>query len=152
MAERSSQMGKRPTLPACKDCLREGITRVRSTPHAGPRCSTHHRVFKTKAKERAHEKHVQRTYNLNEGDYARLYESQQGLCAICGPTTGHSGKSRRLVVDHDHKTGEVRGLLCQICNDILGRWRDDSSCFTRGLEYLNTPPSREVLVKYGKTT
>lgn len=131
--------------PACKDCRSEGVTRVRSTPYAGPRCATHHLAFKRKTALRRHENHVMKTYDLKAGQYDELYESQGGVCYICGPTTGHSGKTRRLIVDHDHKTGEVRGLLCQICNDILGRWRDDPECFVRGLAYLTNPPSRLVL-------
>src|SRR4051812_19033780 len=129
----------------CKDCRSEGVATVRPTPHPGPRCVTHWRAVKVARRERAHEQHVQRTYALKPGEYDRMYTAQGGLCAICGPRTGHSGKTKRLVVDHDHKTGEVRGLLCQICNDILGRWRDDPDTFIRGYNYLAIPPARMVL-------
>lgn len=130
---------------ACKDCRVEGVTTNREAPHPGPRCVTHWRAIKVARREKAHERHVQSTYDLLPGEYDRMYAAQGGLCAICGPRTGHSGKTRRLVVDHDHKTGEVRGLLCQICNDILGRWRDDPDTFIRGYNYLAIPPARAVL-------
>jgi hypothetical protein len=55
-------------------------------------------------------------YGLTPAEYDLRFEEQHGLCAICGnPTTG------TLSVDHDHITGEVRGLLCQPCNVALAR-------------------------------
>lgn len=51
---------------------------------------------------------------VTDAEYERLLAAQGGGCAICGATP----KSRRLHVDHDHKTGRVRGLLCHRCN----RW------------------------------
>lgn len=144
--QRSAQAAK---TAVCKDCRAEGVSTVRETPHPGPRCASHWRLVKKERKAKAHESHVQRTYNLRPGEYDKLYAAQNGLCAICGPVTGHSGQSKRLMVDHDHRTGEVRGLLCGICNDILGRWRDDPSCFARGFHYLKHPPAREVLENNG---
>jgi len=81
---------------------------------------------------------VQDTYGLAEGDYERLYEHQGRRCFICQRATG---ASRRLSVDHDHKTGEVRGLLCRPCNDVLGHARDNRDFFLRAVKYLDTPPS-----------
>jgi hypothetical protein len=141
MAQGSSQAAK-----PCKDCLTEGRGKpFRAAPHPGPRCVTHWRIVKKDRKARAHEQHVQRTYDLKPGEYDKLYAAQNGLCYICGPRTGHGGHSRRMPVDHDHATGEVRGLLCGICNDILGRWRDDPLCFARGFAYLLEPPARRIL-------
>jgi hypothetical protein len=53
-------------------------------------------------------------------EYARRLREQGGGCAICGAKP----KTRRLHVDHDHKTGEVRGLLCHRCNRALATWMD----------------------------
>ena len=55
---------------------------------------------------------------LAPGEYETLLEGQGGGCAICGATP----KTRRLHVDHDHKTGQVRGLLCFRCNNALPAW------------------------------
>lgn len=53
--------------------------------------------------------------------YAALLDRQGGVCAICGKPPKEGG--RRLDVDHDHRTGEVRGLLCWTCNHfILGKY------------------------------
>jgi hypothetical protein len=56
---------------------------------------------------------------LTLDDYNRLLEAQGGVCAICGGKP----KTRRLHVDHDHKSGTVRGLLCFTCNrHVLGKY------------------------------
>lgn len=82
-----------------------------------------------------------RTYGITKADYEALYEFQGGLCALCRRATG---KSKRLSVDHDHKTGEVRGLLCGTCNKILGHARDDVEFFERGMNYLHATPWSRV--------
>jgi hypothetical protein len=81
---------------------------------------------------------VIRTYGLAPGDYDRLYGSQNGTCALCLRATG---KSKRLAVDHDHKTGAVRGLLCGPCNKLIGHARDEPEFFDRAAEYLRNPPA-----------
>lgn len=74
-------------------------------------------------------------YGLADGDYQKIYEFQGGRCFLCRRATG---ASRRLSVDHDHKTGKVRGLLCRPCNDVVGLLRDDPEAFERGMNYLNS--------------
>lgn len=105
---------------------------------SGTRCATHWREEKARRKAAAHEKSVQRTYGLGEGDYGRLYEMQGGTCAICHRA---NGRTKRLAVDHDHATGAVRGLLCSVCNRLLGHARDSAEFFERAAEYLRNPPA-----------
>ncbi len=62
-----------------------------------------------------------------------MYEAQNGLCAICYKPQWNN---QALVVDHDHQTLEVRGLLCTPCNTILGRWDDSPAAAHRAAEYL----------------
>ncbi len=146
-------------MPAvvCVDCLAEGVTTFRPIVGGGPRtplCMTHVRARRKRTRAAAHERHVMNNFGLPPGMYQKLYEAQGGLCAMCGPTTGASGKSKHLAVDHDHKCcpGKVscgkcvRGLVCGKCNDILGYYRDDPQCFLRGAAYLESPPARHVLV------
>ena len=55
-----------------------------------------------------------------------MLDDQDGKCALCG-TTEIKGNSKYFSVDHDHKTGRVRGLLCTVCNTDLGvyeKWKD----------------------------
>lgn len=81
---------------------------------------------------------VQKVYGLEPGEYEALYELQGGRCAIrdCPAT----GKSRRLSVDHDHKTGNVRGLLCRPHNDMFGLVKDDINILMSMIAYLLHPP------------
>ena len=123
----------------CIDCTPGS---KRPTPHPGPRCVTHHRAIKRLRSEAAHEKRVQSVYGLGPGEYAELLAFQEGKCFICRRA---SGKTRRLSVDHDHKTGKVRGLLCRPCNTILGRFHDDAETYYRGYVYLNRPPYDSLL-------
>lgn len=70
---------------------------------------------------------LQRHYGITIAEYDRLAEAQNERCALCGeiPKRRRSRKNgepwRGLVVDHDHNTGRVRGLLCMGCNVAMGR-------------------------------
>ncbi|MFT2016328.1 endonuclease VII domain-containing protein [Streptomyces sp. 796.1] len=84
---------------------------------------------------------MQNVYGLEPGAYERLYTLQGGVCFICQRATG---KTRRLSVDHDHRSDEVRGLLCRPCNSMLGHGRDDYRFFMRAVTYLVAPPARAL--------
>lgn len=73
-------------------------------------------------------------YGLSLGDFDRMVMQQGGLCAMCGRRP--KNHSKILVVDHDHKSGHVRGLLCFNCNMVLGHLRDDVSLMRRVIKYL----------------
>jgi hypothetical protein len=97
---------------------------------------------KADASTKAHRARVAKVYGIQPDDYDRLYVAQEGRCAICRRATG---KTRRLAVDHDHATGKVRGLLCRVCNSMLGHARDDIEFFVRAVHYLTFPPAESVL-------
>lgn len=62
-------------------------------------------------------------YGITPGQYEELLATQNNCCAICNKH--ESEENRRLAVDHNHKTGEIRGLLCTYCNHrIVGKWTD----------------------------
>lgn len=85
-----------------------------------------------------HTKMVAKTYGLGPGEYAALLEAQGGRCAICRAKP----KSKRLAVDHDHKSGAVRGLLCSGCNhDLMGSAWDSMAMAEALWHYMNTPPA-----------
>jgi hypothetical protein len=83
-------------------------------------------------KEKAHDRYVQRTYGLAPGEYAARLAAQGGGCAICTKKP----RKRYLAVDHDHRTGRVRGLLCYFCNTSIGTFEFDRETALRASEYL----------------
>ena len=94
-------------------------------------------------------------YGITLEDYDRMYESQNGVCAIClKPETTKDrwrrGGIKRLAVDHDHETGAVRGLLCDRCNKALGCFRDDPELVRAALDYLISYAPDENLKKRRK--
>ena len=74
-------------------------------------------------------------FGVDERMYDAMLEEQDSLCAICGT---HSDECRRsLAVDHDHKTGIIRGLLCTRCNVGLGYFMDNSENLRLAADYLD---------------
>ena len=65
----------------------------------------------------------------------RVAEMETRGCAICG-TTDWNGRHARPHIDHDHETGEVRGILCHNCNLAIGHLKDDPELVARALAYL----------------
>ena len=129
------------TVRKCKDCPPDS---KRPAPFGGPRCSTHNRAVVRARKAAARASRLEKTYGLRAGQYEAMYAAQGGVCALCLVATG---KTKALAVDHDHKTGYVRGLLCGPCNKILGHARDDTAFFNRAILYLLQPPAHEVIGK-----
>ena len=83
--------------------------------------------------------HLKRTFGATLEWYEQRLAEQQGVCAICKKPERRSvrgGKVGRLVVDHDHTTGTVRGLLCHTCNMILGNCEDDVQLLWQAIKYL----------------
>ena len=115
----------------------------RPAPHGGPRsrrCTTHHRAHRKGQSARRADARVVRVYGLAPGEYEQLLAFQGGTCAI--PSCRASGKRKRLAVDHDHVTGEPRGLLCGPHNyELLGKYAGDLQA---GLDYLASPPAARM--------
>jgi len=72
-------------------------------------------------------------YNLSYEDFLKMWEDQNGRCAICGIFFDELSDA---CVDHNHKTGKVRGLLCQNCNSALGFLKDDPELMLKAAVYL----------------
>lgn len=73
-------------------------------------------------------------YGLEPEHKQAIFDSQNGGCAICGYKFGQ--KTGDMKVDHDHSTGAVRGLLCDLCNRGLGMFRDSQDNLTKAISYL----------------
>ena len=83
-------------------------------------------------------KYLKRQYNISLDDYDRMWNEQQGYCAICGgvETLLSNGKTKALSVDHNHKTGRVRQLLCYRCNVMLGSALESEDILMKAISYL----------------
>jgi len=80
------------------------------------------------------------TYNLDINSYNKLLSKQNNKCAICGSLD--SGQYNQygkcpFPVDHNHKSGKVRGLLCTNCNTILGMANDNPYISIKAMRYLS---------------
>lgn len=74
--------------------------------------------------------------HLHRDVYQLILESQNHCCRICG--RHESEFTKRLHIDHDHSTGEVRGLLCHACNLGLGYFRDDKNILKSAIDYITS--------------
>ena len=78
---------------------------------------------------------LKRHYGMTVAGYADLLRLQDERCAICG--THASAFRRQLHVDHDHETGQIRGLLCTHCNPGLGYFKDSQERLQKAIAYLD---------------
>lgn len=96
-------------------------------------------AWRARNPEAAARMHQKRKFGLDDGDYVRLLQRQNGVCAIChGQETAktRTGGLKPLAVDHCHATGVIRGLLCHACNQILGFARDNTRTLQTAISYL----------------
>lgn len=94
-------------------------------------CQTHREVLRFR--------HLKNTYGLTREGYESLLRQQNGVCAICNkPETAKTnhGHLRNLSVDHSHKTGKVRALLCSVCNRALGYVKEDLKILSNMRDYI----------------
>jgi|SRR5688572_16673461 len=77
---------------------------------------------------------LEHKYNITWEDYQQMLQNQGGVCKICKDPPSQ----RRLAVDHNHHTGEVRGLLCGRCNTALGSFKDNIELLKQALIYLES--------------
>ena len=82
-------------------------------------------------------------YGLTEDQYDALLGRQGGGCAICGATEPGRKGDRNFCVDHDHRTGAMRGLLCHRCNQAIGHLKDSPDFCRQAAKYLETSLQQE---------
>ena len=80
-----------------------------------------------------------KNYGITLEEYNKRFDKQGGFCFICGnpeTTRTKEGISRRLSIDHDHATGQIRKLLCDSCNRGLGHFHDNIIVMERAIQYV----------------
>ena len=80
------------------------------------------------------EAQLKNKYGITKDQYNELFNKQNGCCAICG--RHQSMIKKTLAVDHNHETNEIRGLLCQSCNLILGHANDNIDVLKNAIKYI----------------
>lgn len=97
------------------------------------------RKWSSKNKSRLRDNRLLRHYGITNDRYIEMFESQLGLCAICGESqqgVTKDGEARFLCVDHCHSSGKVRELLCARCNAGLGQFKDNPELLMNASKYL----------------
>ncbi|MGF6957277.1 endonuclease VII domain-containing protein [Paraburkholderia youngii] len=112
----------------CRRCSTVFIPKAPSNLYCSQECSDH--AWTTA--------YLKRTYDIDYDHYLSMLAEQSGVCALCGgegfKMAGHH--RLKLVVDHCHKTGRIRGLLCHNCNRALGLLHDDTDVIRKAIGYL----------------
>jgi hypothetical protein len=101
----------------CRKCLKESFDKYRT-------------------KEYYRRSNLKKNYGISVEEYNQLLISQGGKCKICESPNPKSKRYENFCVDHDHRTGKIRGLLCTSCNRMIGLVHDDIESLERAIRYL----------------
>lgn len=107
--------------PECKDCTSR-YQKVRRRSYRG---------------EASRRYALKKNFGITPEQYDQMLANQGGKCAICKSKNPSRSGSGFFAIDHDHKTGEVRGLLCSPCNSGIGMLRDSTSILRSAIKYLS---------------
>jgi hypothetical protein len=91
--------------------------------------------WKQKNPEKVLDKRYKERYGITYSEYKSMLASQNFKCLLCD-IEQKDARQGKLVVDHNHKTGEVRGLLCHNCNCALGHFKDNIDVLNKAITYL----------------
>lgn len=120
---------KRFNPKPCKQCAKQFTPQAPSHLHCSDLCADRGKS----------DRYLQRTYQISLEEYEDILTQQGGACRICreeGFVMDPNRHRAKLVVDHCHTSGAVRGLLCHNCNRALGLLKDDPERLLRAVEYL----------------
>jgi hypothetical protein len=138
-------------VSACKVCTRIYATSDRAKALASARCRNPSSSVRRKMREYGNRPDVKRRraernrlklYGLTDNEFRSLWLDQLGACAICSSPLDEE-ESRAVMVDHDHKSKKVRGLLCDNCNRGLGFFKDKPAWLRSAATYLENYQRKE---------
>lgn len=124
-------------------CSSEKIEKIQETEwretisekiHKGWEAIKHKKQQNTRNKDKYKEKRLKYFYGISLQEYNKIFENQNGCCAICGEP---QKQQKALAVDHNHITGKIRGLLCPNCNRGIGYLKDNSHILQKAIQYLD---------------
>jgi hypothetical protein len=104
------------------------------------------RAYRSKLPEQQKSRALRDSFGITLEEYNSMLDAQSGVCAICNQAETHkrNGKLKALAVDHDHKTGKIRGLLCSDCNTGIGKLKDSRKILLSAAKYLKKSALRCV--------
>lgn len=121
----------------CKKCTKN----YRDQPESKVRMKEYHRQYDLARSRKPEQRLAQEGYRLKNkygmtlADKQKMFNSQDGLCAICS----HPFKKlKSSCVDHDHETGKIRKLLCKPCNSYLGMIEEDRNVAIKLIDYIDS--------------
>ena len=122
--------GKHRTQSYCIECLKKMTARYKKTNGSEQR-------YQERNREKIRIRALVNKYGITQDEYEKRYP-KDNLCEICGRRpTAINGKEKRLFVEHNHKTGKVRGFVCNRCNSTIGFCGEDTSILLKIVDYLN---------------
>lgn len=117
----------------CKKCKNELHRKYRENDYVKKAESERAKKYRMKNKKKLLNQRYLKNYGITADEKMDLLEQQNHCCKICGSKvdmiSGH--------IDHNHKTGKVRGILCKECNTAIGLFKDSLNNFKRAIKYLS---------------
>lgn len=117
----------------CRDC--DNIKSIKYRTKFAEKIRTQRKSFREANKKRLSVSKNRAKLKITVEQFDAMLAERDGRCEMCGKH--QSEMDRRICIDHCHKTGIVRGLLCDTCNRGLGLLKDDTSLLARGILYLD---------------
>ena len=108
---------------------REGLFASLCKPCSSKKASAWNKNNPEKRRLYSRRNKLKKQYGISPEQYDEMIKSQEAKCLICE-------KNRKLVIDHNHKTGEVRGLLCNQCNAGIGYFYENPSIMKKAIKYV----------------
>lgn len=138
-------------MKSCMICQTEFVPKMKSHVYCSASCrekkkrllpeyAERDKLYQKRYRSKAQSKQLMREYNLKrnfgitEEQYNTILQKQGGGCAVCGRSPEE--EKRNLAVDHDHKTGEIFGILCWFCNHKLIGKNRQADLYVKAAEYL----------------
>lgn len=116
----------------CKECVNKYNEEWLSRPGVWEKRRQRQLEYSRKNPHISKKAHVKWAYGLTDEEHQTMWAKQDSKCAICGTLL----EPNTAEIDRDHATGKVRGLLCKLCNQLLGRAKDDKKILASAIRYL----------------
>lgn len=150
--------GKYGHTATCKECCKikerekynssEATRLIKKTSYAKYRLNNlekrreYNRAWEASNKDKCKNTRLKKTFGITLDQYNSMLNNQNGVCAICkNPETAlytDNKTIKNLAIDHCHKTGNIRGLLCSRCNTGIGHFKENLDYLNNAIDYLST--------------